>query len=240
LKNKSNYNYISLFSGCGGFDYGFKNNDFRCLGAFDIDPNVISVFKNNIAGPAYIHDLTTKELPNRIINSVDVVISGSPCQGFSTIGKRIIDDPRNHLLLCGGEIAVNLNASVFVCENVMGSDSGEHKKYWDKLIAYLESHGYRTKKERYNVSELGIPQNRRRIILFAWKSKRLKNFDSKISIVKNKGLSATLLIPKRKIHNHEIEFIDKKSPDYKIAHAIGQGQKLCNVRGGPRSLRTIS
>jgi DNA (cytosine-5)-methyltransferase 1 len=88
--------FISLFSGCGGFDLGFIEKGFECLGAYDNDKGVIDVYKKNIGDHVYCHDLSSEDLPNRI-GTVDVVVSGSPCQGFSTVGLRDYKDPRNSL-----------------------------------------------------------------------------------------------------------------------------------------------
>src|ERR1700733_3942376 len=102
--------YISLFCGCGGFDIGFINNGFKCVGAYDIDPVVIDVHRNNLPSESYVHDLSNIELPGEIPIGVDLVVAGSPCQGFSTLGKRKLNDPRNHLLLTGGMIAAKYKA----------------------------------------------------------------------------------------------------------------------------------
>src|SRR6266550_2255224 len=105
--------YISLFSGCGGFDTGFQESGFKSLGAYDIDPFVMDVHSKNIEGPAIVHDLNNQELPGLEGKpEIDIVISGSPCQGFSTIGKRLVNDPRNQLMLSGGEIAIKYGAKV--------------------------------------------------------------------------------------------------------------------------------
>ena len=113
-------NYISLYSGCGGFDAGLKGSQFRNLGAYDIDPHVTHVHSKNLPGPAYLHDLNDINIPGTLPSDIDVVISGSPCQGFSTIGKRAINDPRNNLMLYGCEFAFKYNAKVFFSENVPG------------------------------------------------------------------------------------------------------------------------
>lgn len=240
MSNKKNtYTYLSLFSGCGGFDHGFQKNNFKCIGAFDIDKHVVDVFNTNLSGQAHIHDLKDKTLPFKLKGKIDVLISGSPCQGFSTMGKRKINDPRNSLLLTGGEMAVKLKVPVFICENVMGSHSGKHKKYWKELIELLKSNNYNIKMEKYSAYEFGIPQLRKRIILYAWKSKTLEDFQSKPKSNRRVALSEVLSINSLKgISNHNLNYIPEGSSDYKIAASIKQGQKLCNVRGGPRSIHS--
>jgi DNA (cytosine-5)-methyltransferase 1 len=228
--------FISLFSGCGGFDLGFKDNDFKCLGAYDIDPDVVSVHAQNLKSPVHIHDLNNHVLPGEIPRKIDVVIAGSPCQGFSTIGKRVVNDPRNHLLLTGGQIAIKYDASVFVCENVPGSNSGEHKKYWARLQKLLHNNGYQTNLVKYSVSDFGVPQLRKRLMLFAWKADNLVEIDF-APPQKTKQILKDVLSNLKGAANHNLKFIDNEQ-DLAIAAKIKQGQKLCNVRGGVRSIHT--
>ncbi|WP_127125072.1 DNA cytosine methyltransferase [Pseudoflavitalea rhizosphaerae] len=233
LSNK--ITYISLFSGCGGFDAGFNTSEFECLGAYDIDPVVTDVHSKNLDVPTYIHDLNNLELPGNLPSNIDFVISGSPCQGFSTIGKRVVNDPRNSLLLVGGKIAIQYNAKVFVCENVPGSISGEHRKYWIELQALLKKNGYSTRMIKYEVSDFGVPQLRKRIILYAWKGE-----DGEIELLsppKQKVLLRDILNDLSTKNNHNLNFIENKD-DLIIANKIKPGQKLCNVRGGERSVHT--
>ncbi|MEI7480394.1 MAG: DNA cytosine methyltransferase [bacterium] len=228
--------YLSLFAGCGGFDIGFKENNFKCLGAYDNDPYVTDVYLKNLNGPAYIHDLNDLNLPGFLPEKIDVVIAGSPCQGFSTIGKRKVNDPRNHLLLTGGQIAVKYDAKVFVSENVLGSNSGEHKRYWIKLQKFLTQNNYQTKLLKYNASDFGLPQLRKRLILYAWKSDLIQDIDFLLPTVQ-KVLLNDIFKDMNDLKNHNLNFIENGT-DLTIANRIKQGQKLCNVRGGERSVHT--
>lgn len=233
---KSRYTYLSLFSGCGGFDEGFRKAGFNCLGAYDIDPVVINVHKKNIGGPAFVYDLLQSSIPNedKFLN-VDVVISGSPCQGFSTIGKRKLNDPRNKLLVIGGEIAVRLRAKVFIAENVMGSNAGKHKIYWKKLEQLLLKNKYNVRMIKCEAIKVGLPQLRKRVILIAWKGKGVNDFI--IPSVPMKSLKELLLCDKlSKLANNEVYKVDEITS--KIAKHILPGQKLSNVRGGSRSVHT--
>ena len=100
--------FISLFSGCGGFDFGFQQSGFQSLGAFDIDPDAVAVHAANLHGKCHIVDLRTASIRQAEFGRPDVVISGSPCQGFSNLGNRFSSDPRNTLLWRGAEIAAGL------------------------------------------------------------------------------------------------------------------------------------
>ncbi|SMG62448.1 DNA-cytosine methyltransferase, partial [methanotrophic bacterial endosymbiont of Bathymodiolus sp.] len=173
--------FLSLFSGCGGLDHGFTRAGYECLGAFDIDRVALDVLSKNSKTKTYQCDLSTGELPIKFLPQIDVVLAGSPCQGFSTLGKRKYDDPRNQLLLVGGKIAIKHNSAIFIAENVPGVLSGKHKKYWDELHHLLRESGYKTRDIKCIGTQMGLAQQRSRIFLVAWKLP--KKLDGSISPV---------------------------------------------------------
>ncbi len=227
--------YISLYCGCGGFDDGFIKNGFSCLGAFDIDQAAINVYNRNIGPYGHVWDLSSATLPYKIQEPVDVVISGSPCQGFSTVGKRDVNDPRNNLLLTGGEIALRLKAKIFIAENVMGSVAGKHKVYWDKLEKMFKDAGYSVSFIKCDARTFGIPQLRKRILMIARKGTKV--LKPVFTATKMNTLREILDKPIN-VQNHDIEWLDQDSTTYKIALQIKPGQKLSNVRGSDRSVHT--
>ncbi len=233
--NNSKYNFLSLFSGCGGFDLGFIQAGLRSQAAFDIDKTALDVYQKNIGGHTEVCDLSAGKLPISIPKNIDVVIAGSPCQGFSTLGKRKLDDPRNQLLLVGGKIAIQCKPKVFIAENVPGVLSGKHKVYWDNLHTMLHSAGYQTIDIICSGMEIGLAQKRERIILIAWNTGKNVNFT--LPKLPSKTLKDVLNNIEGN-NNHDISYLDKNSAHYKIANKIKPGQKLSNVRGGPRSVHT--
>lgn len=233
---KKKYKFISLFSGCGGFDLGLIQAGFQSIAAFDIDKTALGVHKKNIGGLTEVCDLSNGKLPIDMPKDIDVVIAGSPCQGFSTIGKRKLNDPRNQLLLIGGKIAVQCKPKVFIAENVPGVLLGKHKIYWEKLHAILHAAGYATTDVACTGTEIGLAQRRKRIFLIAWNTGK-SSIDFKLPLTPGKVLEDVL----RDIEpnsNHDISYLDKDSSHYKIASKIKPGQKLSNVRAGPRSVHT--
>lgn len=226
--------FISLFSGCGGFDKGFVDQGFKCLGAYDNNPVAIDVYNDNIGNHGKLWDLSTGLLPDTFTEKVDIVLSGSPCQGFSTIGKRRIEDPRNRLLQIGGEIAVKLDSDYFIAENVMGSMSGDLKNYWNKLEQYMVENGYHIHFFKFDMVKFGLPQSRKRIIMIASK-KNIIHFETPdLPMPSLKNVFKNLV----GVANHEIENLKNGSIDYQISLKIKPGQKLSNVRGGERSIHT--
>jgi len=227
--------YVSLFSGCGGFDVGFSQAGFECVGAVDIDKKALAVLENNLGGPVYHFDLSTGELPRELPTSVDVVLSGSPCQGFSTLGKRNVNDPRNSLLLAGGLAAIKLNAKVFVAENVMAVRSGEHRLYWDELSKTLRGSGYQTEEIVIDSRNVGVPQSRRRIFLLAWRTQKKGGIPQ--PSLPHKTLK-NVLQDLDHLPNHNPMWLGDNTPEYLIANHILPGHKLSNVRSGEKSVHT--
>lgn len=227
--------FASLFCGCGGLDLGLSKAGLTCVAAYDIDPVVVSVHRSNLKSPAEVCDLSTLSKAGVPFIHADVIVAGSPCQGFSTVGKRRLDDPRNQLLLLAGRIAVSSKPKVFVAENVRGVLSGEHKIYWDRLRKMLESAGFQTKDLLLEGTRLGLSQIRKRVVMVAW----LKPCGFQPGMPDAGGrtlrgvLSAIDGVP-----NHEKQWLTRNSDPWLIASHIQPGQKLSNVRGGPRSVHT--
>jgi len=233
--SKSTLEFASLFSGCGGFDLGFISKGFRSVGAYDFDKDAVSNFSANISSEIVQADLT-KGVPNEdAIRNTDVLIAGPPCQGFSTAGKRELNDERNHLLSLTGEIAQSIKPKVLVVENVAGALSGNHAKYFKHLELGLRESGYQTHMLKIQTSDLGMGQLRKRVLLFAWNTKRNADFSLKQQESGNlrsalKGISNTA--------NHNPTLLKENSKDWLIAQRIKAGQKLSNVRGGKNSIAT--
>ena len=227
--------FISLFSGCGGLDLGFIEAGFEPIAAYDIWPLAVANYKNNLGNHILEYDLSQAKIPYD--GECDVVLAGSPCQGFSTVGKRRIDDPRNHLLHAAVKIAIRANPQVIIFENVPGILQGAHKEHWDLACNEIEKSGYKTLCQTIDARDIGIPQTRKRVILIAWKTgltvlPAIKHRDRKtLKDVIFNACSAK---------NHEPRILADETPDYIISKRIKPGQKLCNVRGAESSVHTWS
>lgn len=165
---------IDLFAGAGGLGLGFEQAGFDVLAAVEIDPIHCGVhaynFPNCAILPQSVAELTGAEIRRRAgigRRPVDVVFGGAPCQGFSMIGHRALDDPRNSLVREFVRIVTELKASYFVFENVKGLTIGEHKFLLEELIGEFASFGYRTRLpwRVLDAAEFGVPQHRERLIL---------------------------------------------------------------------------
>lgn len=165
---------IDLFAGVGGMSLGFEQAGFDIAAAVEIDPIHAAVHHYNFPQTEMfvrsVCNLTGKEIRNRAKigrRSVDVVFGGAPCQGFSMIGQRILDDPRNQLVKEFVRLVVELDAKTFVFENVKGLTVGRHRMFLDALIEAFSRHGYDVQMpwRVLNATDYGVPQNRQRLFL---------------------------------------------------------------------------
>ncbi|MDR3427369.1 DNA cytosine methyltransferase [Silvimonas sp.] len=225
--------FISLFAGCGGLDLGFIEAGFEPLAAYDIWPLAIENYKKNIGDHGAVYDLSTGMLPADIV--CDVVLAGSPCQGFSTAGKRQFDDPRNNLLHAAAAIAIKARPKVIVFENVLGVIQGKHRIHWDTVCNSIRSAGYQTTTLVVDARETGLPQLRKRVVLIAWNTGA--SFRPELDICTMPSL-AEVIHGAESCENHEPRLLAKDSNEYRVASHIRSGQKLCNVRGGSASVHT--
>jgi DNA (cytosine-5)-methyltransferase 1 len=169
---------IDLFAGAGGMSLGFEQAGFDVVAAVEIDPVHCAVHKFNFPHcavvPKSVVGLKGSEirLAAGIGNRpVDVVFGGAPCQGFSMIGQRVLDDPRNALVRDFLRIVSELGAKTFVFENVKGLTVGRHKQFLEEFVATAKLLGYDVQLpwKVLNAAHFGTPQNRDRLILYGAK-----------------------------------------------------------------------
>lgn len=165
---------IDLFAGAGGMSLGFEQAGFDVVAAVEIDPVHAAIHKYNFPECEVIAQSVTglsgteiREKAGIGDRAVDVVFGGAPCQGFSLIGQRALDDPRNSLVKDFVRIVRELEASYFVFENVKGLTVGKHRKFLHELIDEFVSLGYNLQSDWrvLNAADYGVPQDRQRLIL---------------------------------------------------------------------------
>lgn len=157
---------ISLFSGAGGLDYGFKKAGFKLVWANDIDGDAVATYRHNLKEHVLLGDV--RKVNPRDIPDGDIVIGGFPCLGFTVArGKyRRPDDEHNFLYLEFLRILKAKQTDFFLIENVPGMVRGEEfRNLFSKMVKDFESAGYRVKYRELNAADYGVPQVRRRIII---------------------------------------------------------------------------
>ncbi len=105
---------------------------------------------------------------------VDAIVGGPPCQGFSTIGKRLIDDTRNRLVFDFFRLVSALRPRYFVMENVPGMAAGGHSAILGRFIQEFEAVGYATASKVLSTADYGVPQLRRRLIVIGSREDQLE------------------------------------------------------------------
>jgi DNA (cytosine-5)-methyltransferase 1 len=172
---------VDLFAGAGGMSLGFEQAGFDILAAVEIDPVHAAVHEFNFPHCAVLarsvvglSGAQIRKAAGVGTRRVDVVFGGAPCQGFSLIGQRAFDDPRNALVKDFLRIVDELDATYFVFENVKGLTVGKHREFLDELITLAQGMGYdvRLPWKVLDASDFGTPQHRERLILFGAKRGR--------------------------------------------------------------------
>ena len=153
---------------------GFEQAGFDVAAAVEYDPVHSAVHEFNFPQCATLCRSVAEidgeyiRRASRIGDSpVDVVFGGAPCQGFSMIGKRAFDDPRNSLVHHFVRLVVELRANYFVFENVRGLTIGAHRRFLEEIIQEFRLKGYRVAEDYQvlNAADYGVPQDRRRLFL---------------------------------------------------------------------------
>lgn len=214
---------------------GFTSMGFHSCGAYDCDPEALDNYSRNIEGPVKVVDLKEGIPDADSMTGIDALIAGPPCQGFSTAGKRLLHDKRNHLLTLTGHLARRIEPKVLVVENVSGALLGEHANYWRELDETMRLGGYQTHTVRWQAADLGMAQFRTRVFFFAWRTGRAINF---VGPKHPFGNMRTCLSGVSTKPNHHPRHLERGSSELRIARRIKPGQKLCNVRGGPNAVAT--
>ena len=207
---KKQHNFIDLFCGAGGFSLGFKAAGFNCVGAFDNwDPAIETHkknFKNTKIYSKSIDDYSNSDIREIFNNTkVDLIIGGPPCQGFSSIGKKNVNDKRNDLIFEFGRIVKLIKPSFFIMENVSGLIHDKNVFYFNRLKKFFISCGYKIDYKLLNAADYGVPQLRKRVFLVGHKNMFKYSFPKPIILKKDyRTVGDTImdLVNNKKIQNH--------------------------------------
>jgi len=172
---------VDLFAGAGGMSLGFEQAGFDVVAAVEIDPVHCAAHKFNFPDcailPRSVVGLTGAEIRMAAgigTRHVDVVFGGAPCQGFSMIGQRALDDPRNALVRDFLRIVAELDARYFVFENVKGLTLGGHRRFLHEIVSTADDLGYEVRLpwKVLDAAHFGVPQHRERLFLLGSKKGR--------------------------------------------------------------------
>ena len=237
--------YIDLFAGAGGLSLGLHKAGLTGVFAVERNKDAFETLKYNLIDkkshfewPEWLDqknwdilELLEKhslELSN-LKGNVDLVVGGPPCQGFSMAGKRRNDDVRNQLMHSYIEIVRLVQPKFLFFENVQGFTvdfKGEDtlKNYSNILLDELKNMGYKVECQIIMMSEFGVPQNRKRFILFASKDKLRKSFFDILTYNRDNFLKDRRL----KLPITVSQAID----DLKYEHGVVDSQDTKNFKNG--------
>lgn len=189
------YSIVSLFSGCGGLDLGFRGN-FQFLGkkyashnfqidwANDIEKNACATYHKNLDHNIVCGDIRTiladqytslfdKPLPSR----ADIVLGGFPCQDFSHAGKRKgFECQRGTLYQAMSKVIEKTQPKLFLAENVKGLLTINNGKAIQQIIHDFASLGYHISYKLLLAADFEVPQKRERVLIIGTKKEFLPKF----------------------------------------------------------------
>jgi DNA (cytosine-5)-methyltransferase 1 len=173
-----------LFAGAGGLSLGLEQAGFDVVASVEYDAVHAAVHEFNFPLTRVVcrdvskicpEDLRVAAAEGRSLHGhagrwneeIDLIAGGPPCQGFSLMGKRLVDDPRNRLVFHFFRLVKELRPRYFLMENVPGMRIGGHNSILERLIHEFESERYRVVRpvEILNAADFGVPQSRSRVIL---------------------------------------------------------------------------
>jgi DNA (cytosine-5)-methyltransferase 1 len=166
---------IDLFAGAGGLSLGFEQAGFDVVAAVELDPIHACVHQFNFPHcPVLVksvREISGKEIRQAAgltqAKDIDVLMGGAPCQGFSMMGQRALEDPRNSLVNEFIRLVKELQPKYFVFENVKGLTLGKHRSFLDEIVQASDAMQYQILHpwQVLNAKNYGVPQSRERLFL---------------------------------------------------------------------------
>ena len=151
---------VDLFCGAGGLGIGLQGAGCRIVFAADSDPAAVQTYCSNFRHRATVESLHW----HSTLPSVDIIVGGPPCQGFSSAGKRNPGDARNSLVAVFAHLVARHRPQACLFENVEGFLTGDEGKWVVDLLDPLIAAGYCIHLRKVNAANYGVPQHRKRVV----------------------------------------------------------------------------
>ena len=228
---------VSLFAGGGGSSLGYAVAGYREPLAVEWDPYAAHCLRVNLPGVEVfegdVADLSVDACLDRIgmaPGELDVLDGSPPCQGFSTGGKRRLDDPRNALFREYVRLLRGLMPRVLVMENVAGLVRGKMRLVFRDVLHELTASGYVVSARLLNAMWFGVPQSRARLIVVGVRQDLVETHGVAPSHPAAQGWP----IPVREaLRGVEQEAVPELSPKYRrLAPLVRPGQCAADVDHG--------
>jgi DNA (cytosine-5)-methyltransferase 1 len=160
---------IDLFCGAGGLSEGLRQAGFSPRVGVDFDKHAVATYRHNHPGVPVIEGDVARVTGEDLFRlagtrNIDLIAGGPSCQGFSTHGKRIQDDPRNFLFKHFVRLVDEVRPRMFLMENVKGMLTYAKGEFRRQIEAAFREIGYRTDFTQVLAADYGVPQLRHRIL----------------------------------------------------------------------------
>lgn len=172
---------IDLFAGVGGLSLGAARAGFDVVAAVELDKQAIETHSTNFPKTVHIQENIAELSGKTLLDKADLVdgklaglIGGPPCQGFSSIGKRHVNDVRNDLFVHFFRLIAETNPAFFVAENVMGILDPIYKNIREKAFSQLSDTYTRLDPIIVKANEYGVPTIRKRVFFIGYDHRRFR------------------------------------------------------------------
>jgi len=242
IKDKllSNYRFIDLFCGIGGFHNALSSFGAKCVFASDINKHATNIYEKNFNLKPFgdITKINTKDIPKH-----DILAAGFPCQAFSIAGKKKgFDDTRGTLFFEIIRISKEHKPKILILENVKNLISHDDGRTIKIIKKTLENLDYKVYYKILNTSNFGLPQSRKRIYFVCFKKNILKrkfyfpigkNKQTHLSDFLEKNPKTVLEIKRNDVNYKKKIDLGKHNKTIRIGTVGkgGQGERIYDPRG---------
>ena len=168
---------LSLFSGAGGLDLGFKNAGFEITTSNEIDTDTFDTYKYNFPKTKHIGGSIVKLSKDDLEDYYDGIIGGPPCQSWSEAGRQKgINDPRGKLFYEYIRILELIKPKFFLAENVSGILHKKHQGALKNITDRFSDVGYNVDYKLLDAVDYNVPQNRKRVFIIGIRNDIDKNY----------------------------------------------------------------
>ena len=170
-ETQARHTAIDLFCGAGGLSYGLEAAGFDVRLGVDNDKHALATFDANHRAKALLADV--REISGEALlaaaglEELDLLAGGPCCQGFSTHGKRLADDPRNFLYVEFMRLVGEIRPATVVMENVKGLLLASKGAFKQEVFSRFNDLGYEVTAKLLLAADFGVPQKRERVIFLA-------------------------------------------------------------------------
>jgi DNA (cytosine-5)-methyltransferase 1 len=160
---------IDLFCGAGGLSEGLRQAGFHPVVGVDFDRHAAESYRLNHPGVPVVEGDIAEVTGEQLMalagrRDIDLIAGGPSCQGFSTHGKRLEDDPRNFLFKHFVRLVDEVRPKMLLMENVKGMLTYGKGAFRKQIEAAFEAIGYRTEFAPVVAADYGVPQLRNRVL----------------------------------------------------------------------------